>query len=185
MQWTRYDNPSLYAEDWSAGNSGTPGLFADTVNIDPAIDRTYRMCVKATVAGGAVCYSPIISRLVKRDAPLDPYEVNDTFSDAYFLGGTGSSPSLNDAYIYPAGDSDYFVVSSGSGLLTAAISSLPADYDLFIYDSGYNLVDFSTQYGLVNESIAVLVSSGTYYIVVRGYREAYNEAPYILSVTIP
>jgi len=184
VQWTYYNsNPSSYSDGWSVGGSGVPGLFSDTVNIDTTQDRVYRMCVRAVVDGNT-CYSPIISRVVSMSAPLDTYEPNDSFADAAYLGGTGTNTTIYP-YLYPSGDSDYFSVSAGSGLLTINLTSLPQDYDLYLYDSSYDLVEWSSQFGTANEAISISVSAGTYYIVVRGYREAYDTSSYTLSVDVP
>jgi hypothetical protein len=184
VQWTSFNsNPSVYADSWSAGVSGAPGLFSDTVHIDSTQDRVYRMCVKAVVDGNT-CYSPVISRLVEISAPLDIYEPNDSFADAAYLGGTGTNTTVYP-YLYPSGDSDYFWVSAGSGVLTIDLTSLPQDYDLYLYDSSYDLVEWSSQFGTTSEAIVISVSAGTYYVVVRGYREAYDTSSYTLSVDIP
>jgi hypothetical protein len=184
VQWTFYNsNPSVHSDGWSVGGSGVPGLFSDTVNIDTTEDRVYRMCVRAVVDGNTY-YSSVISRLVEIAAPADTYEPNDSFAEAVYIGGTGTTTTIYP-YLYPSGDSDYFWISAGSGVLTIDLTSLPKDYDLFLYDSTYTLVDWSSQFGTVNESITISVAAGTYYIVVRGYREAYDTSSYTLSVDIP
>ncbi|MBN1809092.1 MAG: hypothetical protein JW909_08480 [Planctomycetes bacterium] len=185
VQWTPYiNNPSSTPQSWSTGYTGTvPGTFSDTVNLSPTSDKVYRMCVRAQVDGD-IRYSPVISRLVELAAPVDPYEDNDSFGEAAFLGGTGYSGTVA-GYLYPGGDSDYYWVSAGAGLLYVDLTSLPADYDLFIYDSTFVIQDYSTQYGTTDESIVLDVTSGTYYILVRGYMEAYDEAAYSLTVTVP
>jgi hypothetical protein len=184
VQWaTRGWNPSSNPDGWTVGSSGVPGLFADTLNLSPSADCAYQMCVRADV-DGSICYSPIISRLVELTPPADAYEPNDSFTNAAFLVGSGGTVTVHP-YLYPGGDCDYFWVSSGSGVLNISLTSLPQDYDLFLYDSNYELEDYSTQYGTTPESISAIVNSGTHYIVVRGYREAYDDSPYTLSVDVP
>lgn len=183
VQWAVSRDPSYSPTAWTTAQSGVPGPFTDTLNVSPGEDKTYLFVVKAVVDGDTI-YSPIISRLVQVAPPADLYEANNDFASAYFLGGSGSTPSIS-AWLYPSGDRDFYYVITGGGLLTIDLSSLPADYDLYLYDTSFDLVDWSSQYGVVGESIALTVGSGTYYIEVRGFKEAWSESSYDLDLTVP
>jgi len=183
VQWAVSRDPSAQPAGWTTAQSGSPGLFSETLNLSPAQDTTYLFVVRAEV-DGEIIYSPVVSRLVAVAGPSDPNEVNDDFASATYLGGSGATGTVS-AYLYPSGDRDFYEVTSGGGLLSLDLTNLPADYDLYLYDDAGELVDFSTQYGTTDEQIAVTVSSGTYYIEVRGYREAWSDNSYDLSYDVP
>lgn len=182
-QWAVSRDPSLYPSNWTTAQSGAPGLYSDTLNFAPTRDTVYVVVVRAIVDGDTI-FSPVISRLVTVPGPTDSNEPNDDFADATYLGGSGAS-GTESAYLFPSGDQDFYEVTSGGGLLQFDLINLPADFDLYLYDSSYDLVDFSTQYGTTDEAIALTLPSGTYYVEVRGYQEAWSETSYDLVYSVP
>ncbi len=118
------------------------------------------------------------------DCPIDGYEPNDSFATAYAMS-TGISHCA--AYICPSGDVDWFKFSVTSGQqITVDLYSLPADFDLRLYDPSGTLIDTSTNSGTTDEQIVHTASmTGDYRAYVFGYGGAYSEEDdYCLLVTL-
>jgi len=78
--------------------------------------------------------------------------------------------------ISPSGDNDYykFVITTG-GTITITLSTLPADYDVRLYNStGTTQVGISQNGGTTSETINYTAAAGTYYVRVYGYNNANN-----------
>ncbi len=88
--------------------------------------------------------------------------------------------------ISPSGDVDYykFVITTG-GTITITLTTLPADYDLRLYNSAGTLVQSSENGGTTSETISRTVTAGTYYVRVVGWSGA-NSATvcYTLKVAL-
>ena len=111
----------------------------------------------------------------------DTYEPNDSTSTAYAINfGT-----TYNSYIYTASDVDYYkVTASGAGTIGVTLSNLPADYDLYLYNSSGTQVASSTNGSTTAESISYSAAAGTYYIKVIGYNSAYSTSTaYALNAT--
>lgn len=103
----------------------------------------------------------------------DTYEPNDNFSQAY---GPLESYSYYSSYIGSAADVDYYKISiPSSGTISVNLTSLPANYDLYLYNASQNQVGSSINSGSSAESINYLApAEGTYYIKVVGVGGAYS-----------
>ena len=110
------------------------------------------------------------------------YEENDVSSQA-----TPISTNTNYySYICPAYDDDWFSASNTSSQknLKVTLTSLPADYDIFLYNPSGTLVGVSENGGTTNETIIYNNGPvGTYKVKVIGYNGAtHNTDSYILKV---
>jgi hypothetical protein len=88
---------------------------------------------------------------------------------------TAVSPAL--AKICPAGDADWYTVTTTASNpnLKATLTTLPADYDLELYNSSGTLITYSNAAGTTSESIiANGLGAGTFYLKVYGYAGATN-----------
>lgn len=102
----------------------------------------------------------------------DTYEPNDTLAQSYSI----SSGSTYSSYISSSNDTDCYKISARGGYtITASLTNLPKDYDLYLYNSNGRAVANSYNAGTTSESITYKPkSSGTYYLVVVGYNGAYS-----------
>lgn len=115
----------------------------------------------------------------------DPYEPNDSQSAAY---GPITSGSTYNGYIGTSTDQDWFkFTTGGSGTISVNLGNLPADYDLYLYDSTGTQVATSQNGGTTAESISYnSTAAGTYYVEVVGYNGASSTTQaYSLSATYP
>jgi hypothetical protein len=94
---------------------------------------------------------------------LDMWEPNDTFDTAAFIW-----PGALQGLICPSSDVDFFQFSAGQGdIITVDLSTLPADYDLRLWNPDGTLLGQSVQAGTTPEQIVgVGPSAGNYRVEV-------------------
>jgi hypothetical protein len=88
--------------------------------------------------------------------------------------------------INPSGDLDYYKFTiTTAGTITITLTTLPADYDLRLYNSSGKQVASSLKAGTTSESIAYTAAKGTYYVRVSGYGNVFNATScYTLKVAL-
>jgi hypothetical protein len=102
----------------------------------------------------------------------DAFEPNNSQTAATT---TAVSPAY--AKICPAGDADWYTVTTTASNpnFKATLTTLPADYDLELYNSSGTLITYSNAAGTTSESIiANGLGAGTFYLKVYGYAGATN-----------
>jgi len=77
--------------------------------------------------------------------------------------------------ITPSGDNDFykFIITTG-GTITLTLSTLPANYDVRLYNSAQTQVAISQNNGTTSETINYTAAAGTYYVKVYGSGNANN-----------
>jgi Zn-dependent metalloprotease/uncharacterized protein YjdB/fibronectin type 3 domain-containing protein len=105
----------------------------------------------------------------------DPYDPNDTMQTAYSINfGT-----TYQSYISRNTDVDYYKLNvNNAGSINIALSNLPYDYDLIVYDSYGYTIGSSSRGGTQSESINFSASAGSGY-----YIEVYTYSSYNFSTT--
>jgi len=121
--------------------------------------------------------------------PFDYYwEPNNTYEQATSImpGSDRNNPTTFIGAISTATDVDFykFNVSSASIWAYIALTRLPQDYDLYLYNSSKTLVDYSINGGLASEYITRTLTSGLYYIKISSASGGYDYRPYTLQVTL-
>ncbi|MBC6698265.1 N-acetylmuramoyl-L-alanine amidase [Hymenobacter puniceus] len=115
--------------------------------------------------------------------PTDSYEANETLAAGKSVGVNVN----NTAYVCPATDVDWyqFTSSSTNNNLKITLSTLPADYELQLYNAAGTLLYSSTSAGTTAESIVYNgAPAATYYVKVYGYNGATsNTTAYTLRVS--
>ncbi len=115
------------------------------------------------------------------DRPAPPDGAGDTPASAGILTVGTTSEFLT------VGDVDFWAITVASTSdLTLTLGSLPADYDLVLYDAtGAVVLGSSNLAGLVDDIIRLQLTSGTYVARVTGYQGAgSDEAPYALTLAL-
>ncbi|MFS1512046.1 M4 family metallopeptidase [Chengkuizengella sp. SCS-71B] len=113
----------------------------------------------------------------------DTFEPNNTLSDAYSI----SSGVSYTSYISTSSDVDFYTFTTGgSGNISIDLTSLPLDYDLYLFNSSGVELDKSINGSTSSESILYTASGAdTFYLQVVGYNGANSTNSYILSATFP
>lgn len=126
-----------------------------------------------TNAYNSVGISPVIA---------DTYESNNTTATAYQITSGVTYKSL----INSTTDVDYYkIVTSARGTITVSLTTLPGDYDMYLYNSAGTLVAKSELAYGSNESFTYRTSgAGTYYLKIQGYDGAMSQGyQYTLKAT--
>ncbi len=122
--------------------------------------------------------------IVDENAAGDGYENNDTSSVAPTVGTDDTSITLYATFQYSSDVDDWYAISTTDDTnvicdefnVSASLTSIPGgtDYDLYIYDEGLNLLDWSENLSNNDEAVAWVPGclswgddGGTYYIRVR------------------
>ena len=103
------------------------------------------------------------------DAIAPTSDPDFTFDTAYDLGAVAGNLTVNESVGgTDAGDGYQFAISE-SGKYSFTLDGLSADANLYIYDSEYNVVDYSTLTGNEAERIDLDLTAGTYFAAVGSF----------------
>lgn len=161
------ENGSTSSEtiNYSASAAGT--YYIKVIGYNGAYSTSTAYAMKPTFTGGS--------------SSGDLYEPNNSTTQAYAI----SSGVSYSSYIYSSSDVDYykFTVPSSKSI-SISLTTLPKDYDLYLYNSSGTQVARSINGSTTSESITYSASAGTYYIKVIGYNSAYStSSKYTLKAT--
>ncbi|MBI4370288.1 MAG: fibronectin type III domain-containing protein, partial [Elusimicrobia bacterium] len=142
--------------------------------------------------GLAAPSSYTVTALTSYDTSI--FEPNDSFVQAY---GPLTSGTTVEAFISSSRDKDYYSFSVFAGArINAALTSLPDDYDLYLFGPTQSRLAYSIEAGSSDETLGAsrmsrsvlsysVGETGTYYLVVLGYNGAYSVSDsYLLNVTV-
>lgn len=163
------ENGSTTSESISYSASAAGNYYVKVIGYNGNYSTSQAYALKATFTAGG-------------SGNLDPYEPNNSRTAAYqIISGT-----TYKALISSSSDVDYFkVVTTRACTISISLTTLPYDYDLYLYNSSGTKVASSINSGTSSESISYSVSAaGTYYIKVIGYNGAYSTtSQYTLNAT--
>jgi hypothetical protein len=140
---------------------------------------TYEFQVASVCSGttGAFSSSRTFTTLTSSNCGTDIYEANNTQAASKAITPGTSIRAL----ICASGDIDFFSFTNTSAAphIRVQLSTLPADYDLFLYNSAGTLINKSENGSTTSESITYNNAPvGTYYVRVIGYNGANNTTAY-------
>ncbi|MCA8983005.1 MAG: cadherin domain-containing protein [Planctomycetaceae bacterium] len=152
------------------GESKNPGLQDENISLAllPEGDYLIEVIMHKTVLAGVT--TPY--RLAVNVTITTPFEPNNSFADAYFLGEAsplfpiiqtinGNIGNIGDRY-------DYFkfqVADTNRGSIQINLSGLSRNVDVRVYNSSFNLIANSSNFGTNNESITLSgLLPGEYFI---------------------
>lgn len=142
---------------------------------------SYEWSVRANCTGGSSAYSSNVSFATTAAVTCtnDSYETNETMA-------TAKSLSVNTTYSAMkicSGDVDWFKFSNTSGQkhIRVRLTSVPADFDLQLYNASGTLLGTSQNGGTTPEGIYYNNAPvGTYYAKVYGYNGAFSNTAYTI-----
>ena len=133
-----------------------------------------------TRAGFAATWSSVGGSTAS--CPTDSYEANETLAAGKAIGVNVNT----SAYVCPAADVDWyrFTSSATNNNIKVTLSTLPADYELELYNASGTLLYSSTSASTTPESIVYNgAPAATYYVKVYGYNGATSSSAYTLRVS--
>jgi hypothetical protein len=141
----------------TATNSTSVGLTGLTANTT----YDYRVRVNCAAGSGNYTQAQFTTDAVAVTCP-GPYDISTNGT----TGGAAVIPLNTDVNgrIETRGDNDYykFVITTG-GTITITLTTLPADYQLALLNSGGTTLQSSANSGTSNETINATVAAGNYY----------------------
>ncbi|MFN0204077.1 MAG: fibronectin type III domain-containing protein [Bacteroidia bacterium] len=164
----------------SSQNSGTTG---ETMTYPNAPAGTYKVYVYgySGAFSNTVCYTLKASTSAASNC-TNSYEPNETFGAAMAI-----TPNIDiKGQIATATDKDYLkFTTTAASAFTATLSSLPADYDMAIYNSAGTLLGSSQNSGTTNEGLtSTSLAAGTYVIYIYGYGGVFSTTCYNLKLSL-
>ena len=139
----------------------------------PAMPYRLRLEIHHSTPTPSPTPSPTRTATATSSPVPDPYEPNDSPAHAFAITpGVAYRGSISSA-----DDVDHFTfnVPVTGSQITAMLTDLPADYDLYLGDAQGNAIDWSRYGGRANEYIFhyAFPSAGTYHVWVAGYDHAF------------
>lgn len=188
--WDPYTNPVMYdveykqstAASWLPAVTSTTSLSYNLSGLSASTEYNWR--VHDNCSGGGYAQATFTTAPV----PVcnDVYESNNTYSAAKTINlGVPISAGISSPT-----DVDWFKVTTpntNNATLELSLSNVPADYDLYVYNSNLALIGSSTNTGTLDELVDFTshARKATFYIKVVGKNGAYNTARcYNLSAQI-
>jgi Bacterial pre-peptidase C-terminal domain/Fibronectin type III domain len=171
--------------NWIVATSGTYGLSANLYSLSPNTTydwRVYTNCSLTEASGYANSQfstsgssTPVIS------ACPGP---NDVSTNDYMNGAAAINLNTDvKGTIAPIYDIDFYKFTINSyGSINVWLTTLPANYDLVVFNSSGTQIGISKNKGSKNESISLIVDAGTYYAKVYPVGHANSGSCYTLRV---
>lgn len=148
------------------------GTSSETITNNNTAAGTYYLQVFGyNGANSTSCYTLNIGASTSTGCQSSYDNNNETFGTAVSIPFNTDIKGL----ISPSGDNDYykFVITNG-GSITITLTTLPADYDIRLFNSAQTQVAISQKSGTNSETINYTASAGTYYVRVYGYNNVNN-----------
>jgi hypothetical protein len=176
VSWTAVSGALSYDVDYKT-NAASTWTNAATATTATSVDLSglsagtlYNWRVRANCNGGAGNY---VQANFTTAAPPVTCPGTDDVSTNGNTAGAATIPLNTDikGLINPSGDNDYykFIINTG-GSITMTLTTLPANYQLSLLNSGGTVITASTNGGTNNETINATVVAGTYYARVYPFK---------------
>src|SRR4030095_9012907 len=188
----------VYSSYYGGSNDESVGGYGQVIRTDPknAIYITGSTLSSDSIATpgafktnfSSTKYDIYVARFL--DKCFDRYEPNNSFAGATLISPASTSDWGYYASITMAGDKDFYLLTLSGTVpsLKMQLQELPANYDLYLYDSLKNQLAFSAKTGKQNELIQLNNPNGKkFYLKVIGKSNSqFNDSLcYRLRVTVP
>ncbi|MFN5415505.1 MAG: GEVED domain-containing protein [Flavobacteriia bacterium] len=179
LSWTAVSGASNYTVQVKPSTSATWTSYTATSNTlaltGLTASTTYNWQVRTNCTSGASAYTvgTNFATTAATTGCTDSYESNETLATAKLIS-TGSNLT---AKIGSSTDVDWFKFANTSTLknIKVTVTNLPADYDLYMYNSAGTLLYKSENGNTTSEAITYNNAPvATYYIKIVGYNGANN-----------
>ncbi len=184
--------------NWLGHTANTSGQFGEGGELDGVPEGSilsFRARARDTVGNLSSYSSPASTRLgplvlylpfAVRNYRTDTFEPNDRIDTAF---GPLKAGVIYQSFIWSADDPDdfYYFELPQTRRVIITLGDIPSsvDYDLYIYDKGFNLVGASASAGASTEQVDKTLTAGTVYIRVFPYQGHDDTQPYSLQVNYP
>jgi hypothetical protein len=158
---------------WTNAATGTTGTSVNITGLTSGSVYDWRVKTNCSALSSAYSQAQFTTDVVVNTCP-GVYDISTNGS-----AGGAATVNLNEdvmGLINPKGDNDYYrFVINTAGTATITLTTLPANYDLYLYSSnGTSQLANSRNNGTNSESISRTFSTGTYFARVVGNKNAFN-----------
>ncbi|QEC67177.1 T9SS type A sorting domain-containing protein [Panacibacter ginsenosidivorans] len=177
VSWTAVSGASSYAVDYKLNSSST-WINAATATTAISVNLTgltasslYDWRVRTNCSSSNSNYVAAQFTTAAASSCPGTYDLvaNESFSAAVLIPLNTDVKGL----ISTNTDNDYYKFTFVTGgTITVSLTTLPADFDLRLYNSAQTQVAISQNSGTISETINYTVSAGTYYARAYGYKRA-------------
>lgn len=177
VSWSALSGATSYNVDykvnssstWTSAMVGITGTSYSLTGLSGGTLYDWRVKANCTSATGAYASSQFTTSTFNGcQSSLDNF-TNGTATGAATIPFNTNVTGL----ISPSNDIDYYkFVITNSGTITITLTTLPADYDLRLFNSAGTRVAISQNGGTSGETISYTAPAGTYYAQVYGYNGA-------------
>jgi hypothetical protein len=188
LSWTAVAGASNYTVQVKPSSSATWTSYTATTNslsvTGLTASTTYNWQVRTNCTSGASAYT-VGTNFATSAATTPPTTCTDTY-EANNTRATAKTIAVNtniSAIISSTTDQDWFKFTTTSTLknIKVTLSNLPADYDLYLYNSAGTLLVSSENGSTTTETLKYNNAAvGTYTVLVKGYNGANNASCYTL-----
>jgi hypothetical protein len=167
------DYKTVAATTWTNAATGTTALTTNIAGL--ASGTAYNWRVRANCTAGAGSYTQTSFTTAVPQVCNDSYEANETSAQAKTISiGTSISAGITSAT-----DVDWFKISTGNNNRTnvkITLTNLPADYDVYLYNSSLVQIGAGTNSGTTDESVVYNTNTrkATYFIKVQAKAGAFS-----------
>ncbi|MEI8058665.1 MAG: T9SS type A sorting domain-containing protein [Ferruginibacter sp.] len=179
VSWTSVTGVISYAVDYKL-NSSTTWISATAATTATSIALSglastslYDWRVSATCATGTTAFASaqFTTAVVSVCPGIYDISTNGTLAGAALIPFNTDVKGL----INPANELDYYKFTiTKAGTATITLSTLPADYDIRLYNSAGSQLAISQNTGTTNETISSTFTVGSYYVRVYGFSGAFS-----------
>lgn len=171
------------ATTWTTVSSTTTSYTLSGLTASTTYNYQVQAVCSSTSTSAYSASSSFTTSSTTTTCGTDSYEPNNTISTYKTLAVNSNST----AKICPSGDEDWyrFSTTSTSRNFKVDLTTLPADYDLYVYNSSGTLLGSSVLGGTSSETYKLNGGTvGNYYVRVIGYSGAFNATVnYTIRVT--
>lgn len=193
LNWNAVSGALVYTVQYKPASSGTwivatSGTYGTSVNLysltaNTTYDwRVYTNCSLTEASGYTYAqFTTPGSNPTTGSACPGP---NDVSTNGTMSGAAAINVNIPiNGTIATAGDVDYYKFTINSyGTIAVWLTTLPANYDLAVYNSSGAQLGISQNKGSKNESISLIVNAGDYYVKVYPRGTANSSSCYTLKV---
>jgi hypothetical protein len=178
VSWAAVSGAVSYAVDYKTNASSTwTNAATATTSTSIALSSLsastlYDFRVRTNCASGSSAYSAAQFTTTAASGCLSAYEANETQATA---ASVATSTAISAA-IGSATDIDYYrITTTATSNFSVTLTGLPADYDLYFYNSAGTQIGSSTAGSTTSETITLAnQAAGTYYARVIGYNGVFS-----------
>lgn len=179
VSWTALSGATSYNVDyqvtgaatWTNAATGTTATSVALSGLTASTGYTWRVNGVCTSGAGAYASATFTTSATAASC-VTAYEANETLATAAAI----TTNTAISAAIGSTTDIDYYkVTTTAASNFTITLTNLPADYDLYVYNSAGTQLGSSAAGSTTSESITLSnQAAGTYYVKVIGYSSAFS-----------